>query len=171
MGIPFERFSAIKGKPGLVGCGYSHTAVLKEAKARGYESVLIFEDDVEFLVDKEMLWSTLETVSNELQSFDVIMLAYNIQHSTKHSENLLRVLEASTASAYIVHSGMYDTLIALYEEAMPQLQSSGRHWIYANDQIWKQLQPKTRWYATALRLAKQRASYSDNAEAFVDYGV
>jgi hypothetical protein len=41
-----ERFEAIHKKPGIVGCGYSHLAVLKLAKERNYENVLILEDDV-----------------------------------------------------------------------------------------------------------------------------
>lgn len=172
MEISCERFPAIKGNPGLVGCGYSHMGVIKEAQRRGYESVLIFEDDFEFIVDKPTFWDTLSNIEAELSTgFDVIMLGYNIQRSHPFSDNLIKVVEAQTASAYIVHSNVYDDFIKLYTWAMPLLQSTGRHWDYANDQVWKSLQPKQRWYASQLRIGKQRASYSDNAENFVDYGV
>jgi len=172
MGISCERFSAIKGNPGLVGCGYSHMAVIKEAQRRGYESVLIFEDDFELIVDKPTFWETLTNIEKDVGStFDVVMLSYNIQRSESHSEHLLKVVEAQTTSAYIVHSDLYDELIQLYTWAMPLLQSTGRQWEYANDQIWKRLQPGTNWYASKLRLGKQRASYSDIEQRFVDYGV
>ena len=57
--LPFERFEAIEMKPGIVGCGYSHLAVLKEARERGLPNVLIFEDDFEFIVDKTEFWSQI----------------------------------------------------------------------------------------------------------------
>jgi len=172
MGISCERFPAIKGNPGLVGCGYSHMGVIQEAQRRGHKSVLIFEDDFEFIVDKATFWDTMAKIEVDLSGgFDVVMLGYNIQHSEPFSRNLMRVKEAQTASAYIVHANMYDRLIGLYKWAMPLLQTTGRHWEYANDQVWKILQPGTEWYASNVRIGKQRASYSDNAENFVDYGV
>jgi hypothetical protein len=171
MGLACERFSAIRGNPGLVGCGYSHLAVLKLARDRGYESVLIFEDDFQFLVDKTSFWSLMNEVQKEAASYDVIMLGYNIQHSEPYSDHLLKIMEAQTASAYFVHSRMYNHLIALYEMAIPELQREYKHWIYANDQIWKRLQPSSDWFATKIRVGKQRASYSDNAESWTDYNV
>jgi len=171
IGLPFERFPAIKGTPGLVGCSYSHLAVLKEARRREYSSVLIIEDDFEFLVGKEEFWDTMRRSAETISSFDVIMLGYNIQRAVPHSIYFNKVLEAQTTSAYIVHSNMYSKLIDLYEWSTPLLQSTGQHWIYANDQIWKRLQPNSQWYAFKTRIGKQRAGYSDCAENYVDYGV
>ena len=82
------------------------------------------------------------------------------------------MINAQTASGYIVNESMYDRLIALYETNIPLLEQSKKHWIYANDQIWKQLQgSNSEWFATTVRIGKQRASYSDNAQSFQDYGV
>lgn len=170
IGIACERFNAIKGNPGIVGCGYSHLGVLKEAKARGYGSVLIFEDDYKFLVDKDTFWSTITSVEADLSgNFDVVMLGYGLFKSTPVTENLMKVMDAQAPSAYIVHSRMYERLIELYEWAIPLLQSTGRHWEYANDQVWKRLQPTSDWYATTLRLGKQRPSYSDCNGTFAEY--
>ena len=52
--LKFERFPAIPHKIGGVGCGTSHLEVIKLAKQRGYRNVLIFEDDIEFIVDKAL---------------------------------------------------------------------------------------------------------------------
>lgn len=168
MGLSCERFPAILRRPGIVGCGYSHLAVLKEARSRGYESVLIFEDDFQFLVDKDTFWQTIETLKGI--DYDVVMLGYNIQCVVPHSEQLMRVVEASTASAYLVHSRMFDRLITLYEDAIPELERTGQHWIYANDQIWKKLQKTSEWFATATRIGLQRPSYSDTGDKFTDNG-
>ena len=168
IGLSCERFGATKRQPGIVGCGYSHLAVLKEARARGYESVLIFEDDFQFLVSPDVFWATMESLKG--CSYDVIMLGYNLQHSEQYSDVLLRVTEAQTASGYLVHSRMYDRLINLYEHAFPELERTGQHWIYANDQVWKSLQQTSEWFATKVRIGLQRPSYSDTGEKFTDNG-
>ena len=52
MDISGVRFCAINHINGIVGCGYSHLAVLKTARSLGLKNVLILEDDFEFLVSK-----------------------------------------------------------------------------------------------------------------------
>jgi glycosyl transferase family 25 len=167
-----ERFEAIHKKPGIVGCGYSHLAVLKLAKERNYENVLILEDDFEFLVSKDELEFELTRFFETVKEFDVCMLAYNINEWQDTEFSFVKkAINVQTASAYIVHKRFYDSLINLYEEAIPTLEKTGIHWIYANDQIWKQLQPTNTWYCFNRRLGRQRASYSDNSECFQDYGI
>ena len=166
-----ERFNAIPTSNGIVGCGYSHLEVLKLAKQRGYKNILILEDDFTFLVPKEQFEKELAMLFDNEIPFDVCMLAYNLKESeaSVHGPFLKRVLSAQTASAYIVNSTYYDTLINLYNVAIPLLKKTGQHWIYANDQIWKRLQRKDNWVCFTTRIGKQRASYSDNGNSFVDY--
>jgi glycosyl transferase family 25 len=167
-----ERFEAINKKPGIVGCGYSHLAVIKLAKERNYENVLILEDDFEFLVNKEELEFELTRFFENVKDFDVCMLSYNVNEwKNTEFEFVKKAINVQTASAYIVHKRFYDSLIRLYEEAIPTLERTGIHWIYANDQIWKQLQPDSAWYCFSRRLGRQRPSYSDNSESFQDYGI
>ena len=155
--LPFTRFSAIERKPGILGCGLSHLAVLKEARRLGLKNVLILEDDFMLLVSKEEFWEEINKFFESGQPFDVIMLAYAIQRSTPHKEGILKVLEAQTASAYVVHEQFYDKLISIYDDAMTCLEGTGYHWIYANDQVWKSLQPVADWLAFEKRLGKQKA--------------
>lgn len=166
-----ERFNAIPTSNGIVGCGYSHLEVLKLAKQRGYKNVLILEDDFTFLITKEEFEKELTMLFNNEIQFDVCMLAYNLKkfETSVHGPFLKRVLSAQTASAYIVNSTYYDTLINLYHFAIPLLEKTGQHWIYANDQIWKELQRKDNWICFTARIGKQRAGYSDNVNRFVNY--
>ena len=166
--LPFERFPAIATEFGIDGCGLSHLSVLKLAKERGYKNVLIFEDDFELVVSKEVFWSTLSSFL-ETTPFDVYMLSHGIETSEHFTDATVKVTCAQGAAGYIVHESFYDMLINLYEDAMPTLQITKQHWIYANDQIWKRLQPSSRWYAAASYLGKQRGSYSDLAGRWVDY--
>jgi glycosyl transferase family 25 len=170
MGLKFKRFPAIKTSPGIIGCGLSHLAVLKEARELGLKEVLIFEDDFTFSESKEHCWKTVEEfLKNE--TYDVVMFGYNMQKSSPYKPGLLKVLEAQTASAYIVNHRFYDKLINLFEEAMPLLQSTGKHWVYANDEVWKKLQPGADWFAFEPRMGYQRKSFSDNTQSVTDYRV
>jgi hypothetical protein len=100
------------------------------------------------------------------------MLSYNLIKSEPHPNTnikfLDKVIEAQTASGYIVNNSMYDKLIELYEWAIPLLESTKQHWIYSNDQIWKKLQKNNKWYCFTTRIGKQRPSYSDNGETWAD---
>jgi glycosyl transferase family 25 len=174
LGLPAQRFEAIERSPGILGCGLSHLAVLEQAAAAEWPQVLILEDDFEPLVSGEEFAAAVgEALDAVGDDWDVLMLAYHLESSepVAGQPNLLRVGAAQTASAYIVNRPFYRPLIELYRWAMPLLERTGRHWEFANDQIWKRVQPTTRWFATAKRLAKQRASYSDNARGFMNYGI
>jgi glycosyl transferase family 25 len=170
LGFHAERFSAIRHRHGLLGCLKSHLAVLKLAQKRGWNTVLIFEDDFIATVSKEVFHQAIADLFQSGEDFDVVMLAYNLKKSSPHSDLLLRVQEAQTASAYIVHKQFYRTIIELYERNLPILQSTLLFDIYANDQVWKTLQPRAKWFAFRQRLGKQRAGFSDNTGRIEDYG-
>jgi glycosyl transferase family 25 len=172
MNLPVERFSAIERSPGILGCGLSHLAVLKLARERDWPSVLIFEDDFEFLVSPAEFRSQLESaLKDEGDNWDVLMLSYAHEVREPHSKTLFRIQSAQTASGYIVHKRLYTELIDLFERAMESLATTGRHWDYANDQVWKQIQPHKKWFGFTTRLGRQRASFSDTSWSHADYGV
>jgi len=169
-----ERFAGIRVmEQGILGCTKSHLAVLKLAKERGYKNVLILEDDFEFVLSKEEFETSLQVFFDSGIEYDVCMLSYLLQKENDIIEEcpiLNRVIEAQTASGYLVNEKYYDTIIALYEWAWPLLEETKAHWLYANDQCWKSLQKKDRWFYFKNRIGKQRASYSDNSMSFMDYG-
>jgi len=169
--LPFERYNAVESSPGLIGCAYSHLGVLKTARDRGLPNVLILEDDFQPLVSKEEFWKNINAFFAQDIPYDVLMLGYNIQQSTPFNDLVCKVNEAQTTSGYVVHSRFYDPLINVIEDSIPHLQRTGKHWEYAIDQAWKQLQPAAAWYAFNTRIGKQRASYSDCGGGFMDYGV
>lgn len=167
MNLTAERFPAIARSPGGLGCTHSHLAVLKLARARGYESVLVFEDDFAFSVEPEEFHSAMKSIPS---SFDVILLAYNlIRGSPTNLPTLGRVFEAQAASAYIVHSRYYTTLIEQWEKGVELYEANPhQHWLYINDQYWKPLQLKGVWYYFLRPLGMQRPSWSDLGQKFMD---
>jgi glycosyl transferase family 25 len=169
-GISYERFSAIPHSFGIVGCTMSHRDIYRLAKKQGYRNILIFEDDFEFLVSPTEFENEIIQLFESNTEFDVCMLAYNLKEcSSCQSPHLLRVFEAQTASAYIVNMQYYDVLAQLYDCAIPLLEKTRHHWLYANDQAWKALQSMNRWYCTKTRIGKQRDGFSDNAQEYVSY--
>ena len=108
-------------------------------------------------------------VNAPLPDYDVCMLAYIVQEAAEIPGNTVvgRVLNGQTAAGYIVNGKYLDVLIELYEWAIPLLEQTNEHWNYANDHVWKRLQPKDNWVYMLKRLGKQRDSYSDNKMCYV----
>jgi len=169
--LDYERFEAIETKGfGILGCGLSHLEVLKIAKERNYENVLILEDDFTFIVSKEEFEEKLTNFFNLNLNYDVCFLSYNLSKGISLENNVVnKIQETQSASGYIVNNKYYDKLIELYEEAMPLLQKTRQHWIYANDQVWKKLQIQDNWYYFITRIGKQIDGYSDNSECYRNY--
>jgi len=165
--IPFERFNAIQTFGfGCTGCTLSHLSILKIAKQRGYKKVLILEDDLIFTVSKEEFRSKIINLYNDIPDFDVCMLGYTLIKGEKNTNfpYLTRVLNAHHALAYIVNETMYDSLINIFEKSIPLLESTKKHWLYACDQVWKELQKDSKWYCFTDKLAIQQDTYSDNQD-------
>lgn len=168
LGLKYERFSAIKRDHGPVGCGLSHLAVLKIAKERNLKNVFIFEDDLQLIVEPSTFWTEMNKFFSSNIEYDVLFSSYNMYKSAPFNDIVRKVLDTQTASSYIVNNHYYDTLINLWEYALPLLEST-RDWHYTIDTIWKKLQPDNNWYAFNVRMGKQRPSYSDNEKIFADY--
>jgi len=165
----YERFPGIKHEYPQAGCTASHLNVLKMARDKGYKNILIFEDDFEFIVPKDIFWKEIEKIKDI--DYDVIMLSYNLNNSIPFNDTLLKVLDAQTASGYLVNSTFYNTLIDNLETALQKLIETREHWLYINDQYWKAIQPQNKWYAFKLRLGKQRKSHSNLQYGTVNYKV
>lgn len=172
LGVPesqWERFPAITHRCVTTGCSKSHLAVLKLARERGHENVLILEDDFHAVVEPDVFWSEIARFFDSNTPYDVVMLAYNLIRSEPRDDTVGYAREVQTASAYIVHSRFYDSLIENIAEGADLLEKYGRHWENAHDQYWKVLQPSAEWFYMLKRLAVQRPSYSDLGSCYVDY--
>ena len=165
-----ERYSAIyTPESGIVGCGYSHLNVLKLARDRGYNNVLILEDDFQFIVSKEEFEEEMTRFFESGKHYDVLMLSYIVQESAETELPFLgKVLNGQTASGYLINKHYINVLIELYEWSIPMLEQTNHHWLYANDHVWKRLQPPHHWFYFKKRIGKQRESYSDNKMCYVE---
>jgi len=61
-------------KPGQIGCFLSHLSVLKNAQMKGFERILVLEDDVSFIAPMKELSSYLDQLSEVDPDWDLLYL-------------------------------------------------------------------------------------------------
>lgn len=117
-------FEAVDGKKldlnnwefsaGALGCLESHLQILKDARLKGYEKILVFEDDFEFVKGFNQ---KMKTVLKELPAdWDMLYLHSNHYYApTPYSNNLDKCNGALTTVAYGANRAIFDTLINLIE--------------------------------------------------------
>ena len=172
MNLDVERFSAIEEKIGSIGCAKSHLALLRKARDKGYENVLIIEDDFEFLINANELEIELNNFFNTCSDFDVVMLGYNLlRYIPNINRTVGRIIEGQTTSGYLVNKKFYNKLISVWEEGLRKLIETKDEKLYSADQSWKKLQPNSNWYFFMKRIGKQRAGYSDIENRYTDYNA
>ena len=101
-----QRFSAIKNSDGRIGVIQSNLAIVKMAKEKNLNNVLVFEDDVEFIVDNPE--SVLTTSISQVQGFKwhLFYLGANTHEKLIRVKPNLILLK----NAFAVHSMAYSKL-------------------------------------------------------------
>lgn len=170
LGWKYQRFNAIKTKDGRVGCSMSHLKLLKMAKEKNLDYIVIVEDDIEF---KRKDWYN-ERIKNIMDTdFDVFLLAGNLRppiFQTKY-ENIVKVSKSFTTTGYIVKKHYYDTLINNIDKGIRLLLKNpgGEYNDNAIDCHWMKLQENDKWYIVMPRTVTQRPIYSDIEQRYTDY--
>lgn len=107
-----KRFEAIVDiKDSAYGCAQSHLAIIRIAKERGLENILIFEDDAQFV---ESFSKQIEPALTELAQLDwnfFYLGGRMISPAKRISSNLARVGMVYTTHAYAVNHTMYDEIL------------------------------------------------------------
>lgn len=172
MGLRGERVAGLDTAPyGYIGCAYAHCVALRTAKERGWPTLLILEDDFQFVVDKERLTDLFGEMKKRGHYYDVLLLGTNLRHSDRVDDLVGRTEHSFTASAYIVNAAYYDTLLARFEEALAQLATTRNPQMYAIDVMWRRLQGRDRWLHFHERIGVQRPGFSDIELHDVAYGT
>lgn len=162
-GEKVQRFDAIRDVSGIVGCGKSHIAVLKMAKARGWANVLVIEDDFAWRKTDKGMATLSEFVR---KPFDVILFAGTYVQGLQPNG---RLSACQTTTAYLINGHYYDTLIACWEEALPKLIETHKPPLYALDIYWHSLMRKDQWFLVTPGLCYQYPNHSDIRHTYMDY--
>jgi GR25 family glycosyltransferase involved in LPS biosynthesis len=165
---------------GLIGCGLSHAYALSKFlfESEG-DACVIFEDDF-YVLDPDNFQEKVSPVLTSDDNWDVLLLASNLAMpigNTKYS-GVFRIVNAQTASAYVVKRTYAPKLIKLFYEATNQLSALSLtvdkktcNHFYGHDMLWKTLQLEDRFWAFLPALCVQRESFSDIEQRVVSYGV
>ena len=167
-----ERFNAIKhATSGAIGCSMSHLRCIQLAKARGWDHVLVCEDDVLF-TNVPLFLTQLSKFMATVPHWDVVLLAgNNVPPYRVVNDACVQVGSCQTTTAYIVRAHYYDALIANYRAGINLLMRSPAQKInYAIDRYWFELQRRDRWFLITPLSVVQREDYSDIEQCITNYG-
>jgi GR25 family glycosyltransferase involved in LPS biosynthesis len=167
-----ERFNAIKhATSGAIGCSMSHLRCIQLAKARGWDHVMVCEDDVLF-TNVPLFLTQLTKFMATVPQWDVVLLAgNNVPPYRVVNSACVQVGSCQTTTAYIVRAHYYDALIANYRAGINLLmRSPEQKFHYAIDRYWFELQRRDRWFLITPLSVVQREDYSDIEQRVTNYG-
>ena len=158
-----NRFSAVDNH--IVGCLSSHLGVLKLAKEKQWNNVLILEDDFTFIGDANSVVKKLQKFWDEFSgSFGFVQLTSNCSIEPRENVDAYpHPLQERTTNAagYFVHSRCYGLLISEFEKSIEPLRITCEHWNYMNDVVWNNIRDKIPTFIFVPRLGHQYANFSD----------
>lgn len=158
----FERFNAIKMANGRVGCTLSHIKCLEQAKERGYDHLLICEDDMIF-TNPALFKTQMNKFLERNHRWDVVLWAgNNVPPYERVDDSCIAVTRCQTTTCYLVNGHYFDTLLQNMKEGLQYLlREPDRHIDYAIDKYWLKLQQKDNWFLITPLSVVQREDYSD----------
>lgn len=162
------RFSAIKTKVGIVGCGLSHLKCLETAKKEGLPYITIFEDDI-VISKPNQLKNIVNRIIKSGVEWDVLCLGGNAFKPHKEEEDDYVVVNRMyCGTAYIVKAHFYDTMIDNIRAGLGKLVETGDR-KYSWDAWWINLQREYRFLLINPLSVYQREDYSDIEKRNVNY--
>jgi len=111
-----ERFSAIKSDDGRIGIIKSNLEIVKYAKKNKLDNVLVFEDDVQFIVDNpnEVLKTSLSQLGD--MKWVLFYLGANTHNKLiKIKPNLILLKNSFAVHSMAYHNSVYEAFIRKYE--------------------------------------------------------
>jgi GR25 family glycosyltransferase involved in LPS biosynthesis len=148
------------------GCTLSHVEILKIAKERGYESVMVIEDDCTFLPYSKDLINKIETETGDFE-FGIINFSPTLNRPVNRSEELPLFLDITNLPPKKEHErGIFATNMILYHKSiydnvieMEKPEILGYYAI--DDYIYQFILPIKQSYSPILPIAPQMSSWSD----------
>ncbi|MCK9416222.1 hypothetical protein M0Q97_06150 [Candidatus Dojkabacteria bacterium] len=161
-----QRFSGIRDADGRLGIIKSNLAIIKIAKEKKLKNVLIFEDDVQFIVDnpQDILAKTIQQIGNI--KWHLFYLGANThQKLTKFKPNLILLKNAFAVHSMAYSELMYDIFINKYEK----LKVISTYDDILDVFLARKIQEKYICLMTNPMMTTQMNSYSDIENRIVDY--
>jgi len=166
-GLAVERFPGVDGQMlnaktivdgGNRGCSLSHVGVLRDIIARGYERVLVLEDDVEFIPNVQEYFDN--NVRHIPAQWDMLYLGGNhLETPVPINEAISRITRTYTTSHYAITKKMAETVVNSVEDVNADVV----------DVVYSMFHRKSQSFTFNPSIAWQRAGISDIHGVFADY--
>jgi GR25 family glycosyltransferase involved in LPS biosynthesis len=171
----WERFSAIRPdvvpnwflpnniysyRLGSYGCLQSHYNIVKIAKERNYNRILIFEDDTGFKNSIDILYKAYEQLNSKNLKWGLLYLAGNHREKCiRIDENVVQVVKSYAANSYIIDSSVYDMILQEVPTWNREID------VYYSDVVQK----RVNCYCTSPHITYQKPNRSDILNRDVSY--
>lgn len=175
----FTRYSAIdtSTEPTLslrsVGCAQSHLNIYQDAIKKGYEAIIILEDDFVPIIDTSEFFSRWEYFVKHYPDFNLCQLSYKDLTKAMPIDSSGLVLTSNnvqTTSAYVIKLSFCKKIVPKIQKSIDLLKSGGDPNLHAIDQTWKSFQSlDNKWYLLK-RCGIQAHDFSDIERRVVNYG-
>lgn len=181
--IEVERLDGVDGLPylqkgdkpltrGIIGCIMASSNAIRLAKERGYESVLIFDDDAELC---DNFKEELENVMSELpKHWDFLRLHKTTSGTPKiesYSDNLNQVYGGNGTYGYVVNSRFYDDLLRWQKDEFRKPSKQDIGFIKTYDVILQEMMNTYSFFEVKTSLVFHRDGYSDRMGMDMKYGL
>ena len=158
----------VPGVPGgAIGCSRAHIAALENG-VRLETNFMVVEDDFA-LKNAHNAETQIRNFWSLCIPWDVLLVSANIKKYQNVIDGLVRVSEAQTTGAYIVHRDYARTLLSNFRSGAKHLAATGDVQRFCIDQHWKLLQPSGYWYSFSPCISYQKAGFSDIELRHVHY--
>jgi GR25 family glycosyltransferase involved in LPS biosynthesis len=156
-GIEYTIIDGVIDSKPLLGIAQAHLNCIKHAKANNWSEVLIMEDDVVLRPNFEDHLN--HCLYNLPTDWEVLLGGvYNKKSLIKHNDFWDKIGEFRGLHFYIVNQSAYDKILSYDPSEMQHIDA----WINRHGK-------RLNCYVTKKFVATQKAGYSDNVKATVDY--
>lgn len=166
----FSRFDAFYAEKGIIGCAKSHLELLKKWIPQNHKLLMICEDDIVFLGDRDYIDQLIEEFYKD-NRLDVLCLGNNPSNKVKISKLFNITSSTQTMSCYVIKEHMRVHLIKIFQESLLMLENGVDPRKAAIDKVWKKIQLKYTFAIPRVKTVIQSESFSDIEKKIVNYGV
>lgn len=179
VGVPaskIHRVDAVRRDVGALGCTLSHIKALELVLEKGWERVLVLEDDFTWMPGVGALG--VEKQVGDLMSlpsgkWDVVQISWNPSGRVVGVGRLpwlRRAVGVRTTSGYFIRRDFVSELLECFVDAAATMEAEGWSAEQCCDMRWQELQHQAEWYVAYPPLGYQMDGWSDVEGKEVSYG-
>jgi glycosyl transferase family 25 len=166
------RIDAVRKDPGALGCTLSHIKAFQLINEKGWQKVLVLEDDFTWMPDTDIC-ACIKGLGEAKKGWDVIQISWNPSGRIIGDGPLSwlrRAVGVRTTSGYFVRGEIVQDLLENFKESAVMMHKNGASSDSCCDINWQKLQHDANWYVAYPPLGYQMDGWSDVEGREVSYG-